>query len=238
MNYKRDILKVEIQNKNGGNKTMSTIKKLIGVVGVLVMGLVMVNVSRVEAAYSDQISTNNTAGLIVKITPRGDRGVEISSGEATLDLGVVDMNFSTKTVHPATVTIYGNMSTTELEMTSTITAVAGSWSFDNDPNDANADLLAVWSVFSGVNISSAPSDNEFVVSNATVTQSMVAVADRIGGVSGNGTRFEGIWTGSDMDSMVPGTKRHLWVRMRTPASTSITGEQSVHFNLAVTDVNY
>ena len=237
MNHK-DNSREEVKNKNRRNKTMSTIKKIVGVIGVLVMGMVMVNVSRVEASYSDQISTNNAAELIVKITPRGDRGVEISSGEATLDLGIVDMSMSTKTVHPATVTIYGNMSTTELEMTSTITAAAGSWGFDDDPSNTNADLLAVWSVFSGIAISSAPSDNEFVVSNATVTQSMVTTASRIGGVSGNGTRFEGVWPGSDMDNMVPGTKRHLWVRMRTPSSTSFTGEQSVHFNLAITDQNY
>jgi hypothetical protein len=213
----------------------SIMKKLMMLMMGLVVGILLMSVGNVEA-YTDSISTNNATALTVIIFPRADRGVEISSGEATLDLGVMDMNASTKTVHPATITVVGTMSSTELEMTSTITAVGLlSWNFDDDPLSANADLLSTWAVFTQTSVSDAPADNTFEVSNATITQAMVSVAERIGGSGGNGTRFE---SGADMDQMPIGTKRHLWIRMKTPSSTSYSGQQDVNFTMAVTETNY
>ncbi len=68
--------------------------------GMLAVGL-MIGANNVRA----DISSNNVTALTITITPNADRGVEISSANSSLDLGAVDMNFSTKTVYPATVTI-------------------------------------------------------------------------------------------------------------------------------------
>lgn len=235
---------MQVQGKNKGGNTMSTLaRKLAGViaVGMLAVGMVWMSAGKAQA-YSDALSTNNVAGLTVRITPNVDRGIQISSAPGGfLQLGSVDLGVSTFTVNPATITIMGNVSTTELDLGATIFATVGnaSWNFDNSSTTA-ADLLATWAVFSGIGISSRPSQNEFTVSNATVTTTMVGSGNeaRIGGTSGNGTRFEGPWTGSDMDSMPISTQRHLWIQVKTPASTSITGEQNINFNLNVTDVTY
>ncbi len=202
--------------------------KAVATFGMLALGLTF---GLVKEARANAISTNNATALTITITPNADRGVEISSANSTLDLGAVDMNFSTKTVFPATVTIMGNMSSSELTLQSTITAASLlSWNFDDDPTSSEADQMAVWSLFSGIAITSAPTDSEFVIYNATVTQAMVATPAQIGDAT---ARFESTWPASDMDSMVPQTRRHLWTRMRTPATTSKTGTQSVVFTLTV-----
>lgn len=226
-----------------GGKTMGKLVKkvaglLVGVVG-LVMGGVMVERAY---AYTDAISTNNATALTVRVTPNVDRGVEISSGGVSLNLGTVDLGASTKTVSPATVTILGNVATTELNMTSTVTATTAgedSWDFDNDPTSADTDLLASWVIFSSVTYSGVPSDNDFQISNATVTQAMAPLSgagERIGGQNGNGTRFE--LGSTDMDSMAPATRRGMWVRMRLPSATTPTGAQDVTYQLNVVGTNY
>ena len=215
---------------------MNTIKmqwsKVAATFGLLAIGLML---GSVKEAKATAISSNNATALTILITPNADRGVEISSANSTLNLGAVDMNTSTKTVYPATITIMGNMASSELTLQSTI-AAAGleSWNFDDTPLTPSADEMAVWSLFSGVDVASAPADSEFVIYNATVTQASVATPVQIGDAS---ARFEGGWTGSDMDSMTPQTQRHLWTRMRTPATTSKTVQQRVVFTLTVEAAN-
>ncbi len=205
--------------------------KIVAAFGMLAVGLT----GLASEAKATAISSNNATALTILITPNADRGVEISSANSTLDLGAVDMNASTKTVNPATVTIMGNLSTSELTMQSTITAAGfESWNFDDAPVSADPDTMAVWSLFSGIDVASAPADNEFVIYNATVTQSMVATPAQIGDAA---SRFEGGWTGSDMDNMVPQTRRHLWTRMRMPSTTSRTVQQRVVFTLTVEAAN-
>jgi len=234
-----------------GGKTMNsksvvaefTRRIAIGLVGVVVLGVGMM----VEKAHAIAFSTNNATALTVRIRPNVDRGVEISSSGVSLDFGLVDLSASTKTVTNATVTIMGNVSTTELNMTSTITAfTAGekSWEFDDDPSNLEADRLASWVLFTSNTYSGgAPSDYEFGVANATVTQVMAPLSGtgvRIGGSSGNGSRFEHEGGGAtyDMDSMAPATRRGMWVRMRNPSTTSATGIQDVTFQLNVVTTGY
>ncbi len=225
MKHKKNQRRTQMKTAN------QKIVRSIVTFGMLALGMI----GLVNKAQATAISSNNATALTITITPNVDRGVEISSAIATLNLGSVDMNFSTKTVFPATITIVGNISSTELTLLSTITAAGlDSWNFDDAPLTVEADQMAVWSLFSGVSISSVPTDNEFVVYNATVTQSMVALADQIGDAL---SRFEGGWTGSDMDSMTPQTVRHLWTRMRTPSSTSRTATQAVVFTLTVQAAN-
>ena len=223
-----------IQNR-GGMKVMNRIirKLLSGVLGVglLMLGLMMTSQDKVYA-YSDAVSSNNVTALTVLITPNVDRGVEISSGNVHLDLGNVDLNASTYTVRPATVTIVGTASTSELTLAA---AIGGGWNFDADPLDANSDQLATWALFSSIAITSPPVSNDFTIFNSTInsnstTQSAAQVGDAL-------SRYEGNWSGSDMDSMAPQAKRHLWIKMRTPSDTTVYGAQTIVFDLAVEAAN-
>ena len=218
---------------------MKTItKKLIsGVLGIgmLALGLVWMSAGIARA----EISSNTAAGLTIRINPNADRGVEITSGTGlgAINLGTVDVNFSTRTVFPATVTIMGNMATTELTMVATMTADTvgeGSWLFDNDPNGGETDSVATWALFSGVDIDTAPSNNEFEIYNATVTQAMgLATPVQVGDT----TRFEGAWPAADMDNLAAAVKRHLWIRMRAPSAFSGTGFQDLHVTLTAEAAN-
>lgn len=204
------------------------------IVGIGTLALVSMGIWTGESRAS-LISSNNVTALTITIRPNADRGVDISSSASTLDLGTMDMSLSTYTVLPATITIMGNMATTELTLGSTITALTvgePSWLFDDVPTSTETDRLAVWALFSGVAIASAPTPAEFELYNATVTQSMVATAVDVGDTA---ARFESAWPSSDMDDLTSATKRHLWIRMRTPLNTSegTLGQQAVRFNMTV-----
>ena len=215
-------------------------KKIVG--GIVGLGLMAVGlmVGVVERAQAVEISSNNAAAIQVRVTPNVDRGVEISSAATQfLDLGTLDANTSTKTVSPATVTIMGNFASNELVMKATVTATTASnpsWTFDDDPTSAEADVLAAWGLFSAVAITSAPLDTDFTSYNATATTTMgQGTNDEVGDLT---SRFEGPWTGGDTDSMVAGAKRHFWIRLRTPSTfTDDIGEQKVNFVMTVAAPN-
>jgi hypothetical protein len=191
----------------------------------------MVSVEKAHA-YSDAVSTNNVTALTIRITPNVDRGVEISSGDVNVNLGTVDMSISTYTVNPATITIVGTISNTELTLAAEI---VGGWSFDSTPLALETDKMATWALFSAIAISSVPSATQFEIYNSTInsdtpTQAPVDVGDAT-------SRYEGGWNGSDMDSMAIQAKRHLWIRMQTPSATTVASQQTVAFNLTVADPN-
>ena len=210
--------------------------------GTLAAGLLMVSAQKAHAVYSDSISSNDATAMVVRITPRADRGVEISTGNVNLNLGTVDLGASTQTVSPATVTITGNMSSAELDLAASIT---GGWSFDNNPlsrasTAAAANLLNVWATFTSVSTTTVPSqDDEYfrvgASSGAKITSaSNSASAAHVGTFNGSGFGlFENNETAGDMDSMTPGSVRHLWTYFRLPPTTSITGPQDINFVLSV-----
>ena len=214
-------------------------QKRTGLVGIGLLVVGMVVGSLVEEAQASAFSTNNVSMINVRITPNVDRGVEIDSNTVSLNLGTVDANVSTKTVSPATVTIAGNFASSELVMQATVTAeTAGnpSWTFDNDPTSGETDVLAAWGLFTAVTITSAPIDTDFQIYNATATTTMGDGTNaEVGDTAG---RFEGSWGGSDMDAMAAGTKRHFWIRLRTPSSfTTNVGEQRVRYTMTVAAPN-
>ena len=104
------------------NTLMKKVTSAIIGVGLVTLGLMVWNVNTVHAYAGDSISTNDATAVVVRITPRADRGVQISTGDAGfLNLGTVDLGASTQTVNPATVTITGNMNATELDLSASIT---------------------------------------------------------------------------------------------------------------------
>ena len=191
-------------------------------------------------ARADSNPSNDSAALSIRITPNFERGVTIETGSVNMDLGYMDMDASTQTVSPATVTITGNILNTELNLAASIT---GGWVFD--PNQTyestGTNQLNAWVSFTSSNVAAIPSqDGEFFRVGASSGAKIVSdtnvfgpVAVGIAGGSGIG-RFEGNAGGSaDMDSMNPTSQRHLWLRFKTPATTSVIADQQVQFQLSV-----
>ena len=216
-------------------------KKLLGLAGVLFLAIGMVKPA--HAVYvGDSISSNNAAGMVVRITPNADRGVQISTSDVNMNLGTVDLGVSTQTVTPATVTIQGNMSGCELELSASIT---GGWVFQNfqSRSSTGTNQLNVWATFTSIATNTIPStpDDEYFRVGVTSGAKLIALgptfaATPIGliGNSGYG-RFETNEPAADMDDMIAGYVRHLWTYYTLPPTTSITGQQSINFVLSVRD---
>ena len=187
--------------------------------------------------FADSNPANDSAAFTISVTPNFDRGIEIDTGNVNLDMGTVDMNASTQTVSPATVTILGNITNTELDLSGMIT---GGWVFD--PNQTftstGTNQLNVWASFTDVSSVTVPSqgDEYFRVGTSSGaklisnTPFFGPAAIGIDGSNGLG-RFENNVT--DMDALLPGTKRHLWIYLRTPPTTSATAQQSIRFTFSV-----
>lgn len=235
-NYSLEPKKISKPHK-GGNTMINYINKItrsLLIVGTLAIALILGVGKKAEAI---NLSTNNTVGMTITFDPITDIGLEISSGGA-ITFGTISA--STWSVNPATITFVGNVNGQEITMSATCTASSGgSLVFDDSPESVANDQIGVWAVFSGTHISSAPSQNEFQISAATVTQSMgngtvVDVGD------GTTQRMAGPWNqggagdgGSSMNSINANVKRHLWVYLR-PASTFtqvFAGSQSLVFTL-------
>ena len=242
-----------VHGKTGGNAMNTWLKKTVSAivgVGMLTLGLMVWNVAKVHAYAGDSISTNDATAVVVRITPRADRGVQISTGDASfLNLGTVDLGASTQTVNPATVTITGNMNATELDLSASIT---GGWVFNNDQTYTStagaANQLNAWVSFTSISTASVPStDNTseyFRVGTSSgakltsLTETFTGVRTGItnaGGSIGTG-RFESDEAGiGDMDNLTPGSRRHLWTFFRLPPTTSITGQQTINIVLSIAD---
>ena len=216
-------------------------KKLLGLAGVLFLAMGLVKPA--HAVYvGDVISSNNAAGMVVRITPNADRGVQISTGSLNLDLGTVDLGVSTQTIMPATVTIQGNMSGCELELSASIT---GGWVFQNfqSRSSTGTNQLNVWASFTSISTTTIPTtpDDEYFRVGTSSGAKLVALgptfpATAIGVIGGSGFgRFETNEPAADMDDMIAGFVRHLWTYFTLPPTTSITGQQSINFVLAVRD---
>ena len=219
-------------------------KKLLGLAGTafLALGLLVLNTSKAHAVYSgDSISSNNAAGMVIRITPNADRGVQISTGNVHLNLGVVDLGASTQTVTPATVTIQGNMIGCELELSASIT---GGWVFQNfqTRTSTGANQLNVWATFTSISTGLAPAtqDDEYFRVGTSSGAKLTALgptfaASPIGVIGNNGIGgFENNEGGTgDMDDMVAGNVRHLFTYFTLPPTTSITGPQDINFVLSL-----
>ena len=245
MNNEQSIYQ-EKRHKNKREETnMSThIKKSaqLKVIGLAVLGLLAMSRTFVHA---DTNPGNDSAALMVRITPNVDRGVSISSSDLStgqIDLGYVSLGASTWTVHPATVTIQGNVLNTELDLAASI---AGGWVFNNAQTLAStasaANQLNAWVTFTSISTGIAPAqDDEYFRVGTTsgakitsLTQTMSARTVGLTPTSGIGF-FESNESGNaDMDSMNPADKRHMYTYFTLPPVTSITSAQDINFVLSV-----
>ncbi len=189
--------------------------------------------------YADSNPANDAAAITISITPNIDRGIMIDTGNVNLDLGNLDMNASSQTVMPATVTILGNITNSELDLSAGIT---GGWVFDPNQTFASTgtNQLNMWASFTTISSAAAPSqgDEYFRVgtsSGAKFTSNTENFGPQPVGVNnGSGVGFfEPNDPASDMDGLNPGDRRHLWIYLHTPPTTSVTTQQKININLSV-----
>ena len=134
-------------------------KKLVGLASglFLALGVLVMNSAPVHADYD---ISNDSAAMVVRIRLNVDRSVTISTGNVNLDLGYVSPAASTGTVYPATVTVSGNISNTELSLSALI---SGGWVFNNFQTyeSTGENQLNTWVQFTSISTGLAPAqDNE------------------------------------------------------------------------------
>ncbi len=208
------------------------------------LGLALM-VTGVRTAKATANSDNNADSLTITILPNIDRGVSIDTTAAYMDLGTMDLKLTTRTVHPATVTILGTLASDgsqtsgqELDLSLTFT---GGWSLDTAPTidttgvGGEVDALAVYALFSDTGLSTVPTAAEFVSDNGAFT----TMSARAGGGSGDGTQFEktglGVLPVDGMDHKNPQEKAHLWMLLRMPSATTSGGSKTVTLTATAVD---
>ena len=221
-------------------------KKLVGLAStVLALGLLVMSPAPVQADFD---ISNDSAAMVIRIRPNIDRSVTISTGDVGMDLGYVTMGASTWTIHPATVTIGGNINNTELSLTAQI---SGGWVFDNTQtvtSTASAEnVLLAFVQFTGVSTGIAPAqDNEYFrvgttsgtkIVSATTSPNFIGVPVGLAGSSGIG-RFENNAgsagpTNADMDSITPTAVRHMFSYFTLPPVTTLATDQDIQYTLTV-----
>src|SRR3990167_6428613 len=118
---KESLMKNTTQKTKGGHTNMRThMKKLVGLASglALALGMLVMNAAPVHADFD---VSNDSAAMVIRIRLNVDRSVTISTGDVGMDLGFMTMGASTWTIHPATVTVGGNITNTELSLAAQIT---------------------------------------------------------------------------------------------------------------------
>lgn len=236
------------RHKNQKEETnMSTYMKKLGrLASAAAMALGLLALGNTVHAV-DANPGNDSAAMIVRITPNADRGVTISSGDlggAQISLGLVDLGASTRTIHPATVTVQGNMINTELDLAASI---SGGWVFDpiqSFTSTGGANQLATWVQFTSVSTGLAPAqDYEYFRVGTTSGSKIIATgASYSGSVGLTGSTGVGFFENNEgsvdggpgnLDMMAPAAVRHMFTYFTLPTQTSITVPQDINFVLSV-----
>lgn len=224
----------EIQNQ--GRTAMKLLNRLTA---VLAIGTLTVMSLMVKDAKADANVANDTATIMITITPNVDRSVSIDTNNVAMDLGLVNLNASTQTVRPATVTIGGNLTNTELDLSAQI---SGGWGFEPTATSTTTDLLKVWAVFTATTVFTTPTKNNNTFDNTNDYLSATGTSfpgTRVGSSSGGGGNINNSFEDNsgnafaDMDALNPNMKRHLWLYFVTPDVTSTAAAQQIRFYLTV-----
>ena len=222
-------------------------KKLAGLASslFLALGVLVMDATSVHADFD---ISNDSAAMVIRIRPNVDRSVTISTSDIGMDLGYVTMGASTFTVRPATVTIGGNVSNTELSLAAQIT---GGWVFDNTQTitstASSANVLHTFVQFTAVSTGLAPAqDNEYFRVGTTSGSKIVPTNTGpnfagvpVGFAGSNGIgRFENNAENNgpspaDMDGITPTATRHMYAYFTLPPITTIATDQDIQFTLTV-----
>ena len=215
------------------NMKLKTVKTAMLAAAVAVLGA--------TAAYADANPANDSGSFTVRITPNVDLGVTVDTsganwaGAANLDM-TSDLATDTLLQNAIAVAMAGNFADQELTLTG---AALNTWQLDTDEVDVQ-DQLRLYAMFSDSALATSPN-----VGTITGTQNLIATsATRAGQTQANeggdtGHVYElstgaGAGVYADVDGMLSSATRKLWLRARTPSTTSTDGQAA--FTVTVTAV--
>jgi hypothetical protein len=222
---------LDVKNTTEGGGEMTTTKKTWWKAALLLAALALAaGVGRSEAADPD------TDALTITITPNVDYGVDLDTATAALEgvaglVKTLDLGSTTFLVSPATMTITGNFNRQEVQLTA---QGLDTWGVDTDEL-IGTDSAQVYGLFA-VDKTSRPLESEFEEGSAShlVTALTAKLAgEPFGGEDNTGTDnlFEiatgAMTSGANMDNLVVGTQRQLWLRLDAPAISSSDENQRI-----------
>jgi len=177
--------------------------------------------------------------FIIRILPQIDVGVTVNTtGAAWVDGGDLDLNNAAMDTQyvmytGVTITMAGDFNNQELTLEAT---TSDSWTLDTDET-ATANQLRLYAM-AGEYQTTAPAQASFDGTQNLLTGSAVRVGQTQPNESGDtGHVYELAYADTgyeDMDGMVVGTQRTLWLRAGTPAST--VSDEAQAWTITVTAV--
>jgi len=184
--------------------------------------------------YADQNPGNDSDAITISVLPVFDIGVSIDTSAVNLNF-TLPMGATDFTVSPATLTILGNIQPQEIDIEATNISVSPTWAPDAD-EVAGIDEVQVYALFS-VNRSSRPLEAEFAGAKNLITTAAKRAGLALG--SGPNNNFENnvMTGGADMDNMLVGTERQMWLRIDTPPLTTTGEVQAIQITVTATRNN-
>jgi len=193
-------------------------------------------------AYADANPANDSGSFTVRITPNVDLGVIVDTTGAnwvgastTLEDLTSDLGTDTLLQAPVGIAMAGNFANQELTLSG---AALNTWQLDTDEVDVE-DQMRLYGMF-GVSpvVSGSPIVGDFSGTGNLITGSVTRAGQAQADEGGNTNHAYELLTGNaeyaDVDGMSATATRKLWLRARTPSSTSTGGQAS--FTVTVTAV--
>ena len=179
--------------------------------------------------------------LTITITPAASYRIDIDTSNSSFALGSVDLDASTYTVKPATVTIGSTYATTDVRV---VTQISGGWLLDTDTSNKEADRLQAWGVFTDTSVATtaavqaspgAFSGTTPDTDNSDVLGLNVVYAGFAGGKTQHVlTAGAGYKTMDAIPSYLvdeAASKAYLWLKFILPPATTDNTEKSVTITL-------
>jgi len=198
-------------------------------------------------AYADANPANDSGSFTVRITPNVDLGVVVDTtganwagaGSSTLEDLTSDLGTDTLLEAPIGIAMAGNFANQEL----TLTGVAlNTWQLDTDEVDV-ADQMRLYAMFAKPASATSPGVGDFSGAGNLITGSVTRAGQPQADEGGDTNHVYELptahaeYTGSpngDVDGMLSTATRKLWLRARTPSTTTTSGQAS--FTVTVTAV--
>jgi len=199
----------------------------------------MLTVLAAGTAFADTNPANDSGSFTVRITPNVDLGVTVDTtgaawvGSANLDM-TQDLGTDLLLSAPVNIAMAGNFNNQELTLTG---AALNTWVLDTDEVDV-VDQLRLYAMFGRFAYSASPVSGDFSgVGNLITTTPTRAGQSQANEGGDTGHTYE-LATGNaeyaDVDGMSATATRKLWLRSRTPSTTSTDAQAA--FTVTVTAV--
>jgi len=235
-------------------------KKLMGLSLALGLMLGLGGVVRQAEAINPDAMTIRLAPLVslnVAITTTtslwrelaGPTDINPSQASGAMDLGSLSLGNTVYMLQPAAVTVTTEFADTELDVKvvglGSGAEGIGAWIFDTDGTAAQ-DQMQVYALFSDTGTATAPALTDFTdcpgpCTNAEIAADQIATTDRrYGRNAADDTTNDSIFQEATYNSASENIndastdKRHLWIRVDLPPTTSDSGEKK--FSIVLTAV--